>query len=395
MKRIQVFFLICSVLLMLSGCFANSLQTIPSAPPVATQPATTATTLPATIPVPDSTLSQQFPYPLSAISLPSYKDTQLAADGKGLFEYIYQTIDVSTKDPDINRQVIIDFLNKTDFTGSAAESVYHAAQSAYDGQENWEAYKYSVRYSVPRIDQNILSLYATSIYYDGAPQSGTVAQSMNYDLLNGNCLALRNVLIPDFDSATICELIIDGFDSAITEDFYSDYAYVIYDLFSTNIPVENWYLSTAGLCFFFNPGEVAPYSEDIPVSTIPYSELTGILRDEYFPAEIPAYNGIPTLRRMDNIGSSAFESVAELILAEDAQFYCLTTDGTVTDIRLFSGTWVSSTDFVPEATIFAAQALTETTALFISCEEEMLSNICIQYTSAGQVYSKPITEIIS
>ena len=396
MKRISRIILACMLLLTLTGCFDNPIQPLPTAPSAATQPNVTTSTQPTVQTDPTQIQEQEpFPYSFTAVSMPIYVDTHMAADGKAIFQYIYQTLELVSQDPEVSRQVILDYLNANDFSGSAAEEIYHAAQNAYTGQEEWQKYLYATRFDIPRIDQSILCLYGMSNYFDGAPQSGSVAHSMTFDLLHGQVLTLRQLLVPDFDSGRLCELILEGFQPEATEFFCTDYAYVIYDLFSTNIPINNWYLSDDGLCFYFNPGEIAPYSEDIPVSTVPYTALGGILQDAYFPPEIISYSGTPTLKKQDTSITPEFDSLAELILAEDAQYYCLQTAGTVTNLKLLSGYWENDTIFVPEATIFAAQALTDHTALLISCTDDALDKICIQYTSSGEEYTKPIKDIIS
>jgi len=49
-------------------------------------------------------------------------------------------------------------------------------------------------------------------------------------------------------------------------------------------PAQNIALTDQGLLVKYNPYEVAPYSFGQPELLLPYSELRGILRPDYLPA---------------------------------------------------------------------------------------------------------------
>ena len=337
---------------------------------------------------------QVYPYSLSAVSLPIHNYTLFSSDGTPIFQYIYQTMSFVSRDSEISDAIIVDYLNRIDFNGSAAESVYQAAQNAYTGQSDWQKFFFSQQFHVERIDQSITSIFGTNIYYDGAPQSGLVAASLTYDMLHGRYLSLKQLLVSNYDSAALCDLIVNGFTAEQISTFYPDYIDVIYDQFSSNIPVENWYLSGDGLCFYFNPGEIAPYSEDIPVSTIPYQSLTGLMQESYFPPETTDYSGTPKFNKLATDETPQFGQIIELVMAEDAPCYSLCANGTILHVRLYSGYW-DDQQFIPEATLFAAQAITDTTALLLTCVDESLDNIYITYESAGQLYQFPLSELLS
>lgn len=391
------------LLLLITACFCLSLNACFTDAPYASEPENNSTaqtpgqTQPTSEPsAPTTTPEQQpYPYPMAAISLPLMESTRHAGDGKPIFTYSFQTMTLVIPDLDAAKSITVDYLNETDFSGSAAEAVDKAAQTAYTGQADWTEYFYRNLYTPTRMDQSILSLYGTKTYYDGAPHSTVVAQGLTYDLLHGTPLTLRQLLVSNFDSAALCSLITRHFDAAQTEYFYPDYAVVIEDMFSTNVPVEDWYLSEDGLCFFFNPGEIAPYSEEIPVSTIPYSELNELLQEAFFPAESVAFWGEPILKALGASEIPQFDHIVEVIVDAQAPRYCLSTNGTIQNLRIHLGSWDSNGTFTPETTIFAAQALTDGTAALLQCPADWIEKLCITYESGEQQYTVSAKTLLS
>ncbi len=352
---------------------ATTLPQIPST----TEPSISETTYP----------NLEYPYPMAAVSLPVVANTRTASDGTPIFTYTFQTMSLVIPDPSAASSITVDFLNRTDFGGSAAETVDQAAQAAYSGQSDWSEYFYHHLYTPTRLDQSVLSLYGTKTYFDGASHTTLVAEGLTYDLMHGTVVTLQQLLVPGYDSANLIQLIVANFNNEEAKSFYPDYADVILDMFSTNVPVEDWYLTDDGLCFFFNPGEIAPYSEEIPVSTIPYEALNGLLQDAFFPAEFAVFYGEPKLTALATQPLPEYDHIAELIADHEGSRYCLTTDGTIQNLRLRLGEWNDLGDFSPTATIFAAQALTEHTALLLQISEDWIDKLCISFESGGKPVS--------
>lgn len=401
MKRLIFLAVAACLCLSMTACITNE-PYIPASDPAYTSgttgPVQTAPAAEVTSPTAD-TVSQPtysadpYPYPLTAVSLPVHEDSRYAEDGKELFRYSYQTMSLITQYPDAAYEITIDFLNQTDFSHSAAQSVDQAAVAAYDGQSDWTPYFYSVEYAPTRIDQAILSLSGRISYYDGAPHSNTVAKGLTYDLVHGSVLSLPQLLVPNYDSAALTDLICRYFPAESSEHFYPDYYDVILDMFSTNIPVEGWYLSTEGLCFFFNPGEIAPYSEEIPVSMIPYSELSGLLQDAYFPAELAEYYGRPVFSQISPEDITDGDIIAELILDQEGSYYRLCCLGTVQNLTIKAGS-CNATEFTEQVTLFASQALSVEESVIICATEEQIDQLCISYFSGSQLLQNSPKELI-
>lgn len=397
MKRFVSALAVVCLVLLLTACFQEE-PYLTEAKPLPTNAPTSVQTQPTTeVTVPTATIPNQqpYPYPMAAVSLPLSEDTEKAADGKTIFTYTYQTMALTVPDPSVGGSVASDYLNRFLSTCTAAVTIEKGAQSAYSGQENWIPYFYRDIYTPTRLDQSVLSFFVSKTYYDGAPHSNIVAHGVNYDLLHGTPLMLREILVPNYDSAALCKLIIKYFDHSQSEYFYPDYDIVIEDMFSTNIPMEDWYFTNEGLCFFFNPGEIAPYSEEIPVSTIPYAELLGLLQDSYFPAETVLFYGTPVLKALGDGQIPEFDQIAEVIVNSEAPRYCLSVDGTIQNVRILVGNRSADGTFAAEATIFAAQALTDSTASIIQISSDQLDLLMIEFDSGGEHYSVPVSQLLS
>ena len=50
-----------------------------------------------------------------------------------------------------------------------------------------------------------------------------------------------------------------------------------------HVSSASWYFSDTGMHFYFSPYEIAPYVVGEVDIEIPYAELRGILKEEYFP----------------------------------------------------------------------------------------------------------------
>jgi hypothetical protein len=176
---------------------------------------------------------------------------------------------------------------------------------------------------------------------------------------------------------------------------YSDYAYVVSELFTTNKPVENWYFTANGLCFYFAPYEIAPYSAGTIIAEIPYSELTGLLKDEYFPAESIEYLGKLQMDHFQDVDQSKIDQFAELVLDSNGVQYILQTTGCLKDICIELGTWYSEDNFTPECTVFFASELCSSDAVMIQLDPDMAQGVRITYTSEDTVFTADLKSILS
>ena len=390
MKKIIAALLCINLLLLFSGCFTEMPQptaetTLPTHPTETIPPESTEETQPLIIE----------DIPLQAFSAPIVTYEHRASDGATLFSYSFQNISLILEDPQIADAIVIDLLNYIDYENAVVQSILSDAKDAYSGQKDWSAYTYSTLFSPERFDQSILSLYGVQVMYNGSPRPTTSHLSVTYDLLSGRPLALTDILENNFSADDLSQCITNALGSLADQGMlYSDYAYVVSELFSTNRPVENWYFSDSGLCFYFAPYEIAPYSAGTIIAEVPYEALTGILLDAYFPEEHIHYPGTLFAQSFQDADTSRFQRFAELILSEDAAEYLLYTDGCLRNVRIEIGVWMDDSSFLPQATIFAADALSDRDGLMIQFEAEMPQDLCITYEENGEPISMDLKDFI-
>ena len=116
---------------------------------------------------------------------------------------------------------------------------------------------------------------------------------------------------------------------------------------------------------------------------MPYAQLSGILKDDYFPAEEIPYWGNAIFSDFDQTDVSQFHQFAEVVSDASAEQRLFYTDGALLNVRLEIGTWEGDS-FTPEAVIFAAEALSCETALVVQFSNSDLSRLRLSYVSGGE-----------
>ena len=372
--------------LLATGC-ANeaSVPTTNSTIPVTTGSLPTETTMQTEpVEIPD--------LPLLAFSAPVQTQNHYAEDGTLLFTYAYQDISLILEDPQIADDIAIDLLNYVDYENSSAKRILSDAQSAYDGQEDWISFAYSTFFSPARFDQGVLSLYGTHSTYSGSPRSVTTGTSISYDLLSGRQLSLTDILVKDYSADTLSQLITNALTPLSEQGLlFSDYAYVVSELFTTNRPVDSWYFSESSLCFYFAPYEIAPFSSGTITAEIPYSALIGLLKEEYFPAEISEFSGSHYVLSFQDAKLEQFDQFAELVLEENGKQYLLYTDGCLQNLRIELGSRLDDGSFHPEAAVFSAPTLCAGNGIVIHASEETIHSLQITYKDGNSTVTVDIS----
>lgn len=371
MRKLLPYMLIVCLLLTLSGC--------KPLPPEPTQPATE--NVPNTEYIPQSFLT--------AVSVPAVTESVRAEDGTVIFNYTHQSMSLTLQDPDVADKVIIDFLGRADGMRETAENILTIAKSEYTSSAaNWIPYICSILYEPTRIDAGVLSLNGTIVTFNGSAHPEQASISANYDLLTGDVLTLASILAPEVTSDGFCQLTLDALAEIAEENYlYSDYEDTVRQRFSQDSSTdEAWFFSETGICFYFSPYEIAPYASGIITVEVPYSKLTGILHDEYFPAEQDAVTGTIIGQRLQDANMDNFQSITELVLDEGGEMALLYTQSMVQDVRIDVGTWDPSGDiFTKTYTAFAADSLSVGEAIMVeSLIPDTMPNLRISYQSGEQ-----------
>ena len=381
-------FVLCAALAFsAAGCTAA-----PTPTTVTTQPTTEETTAETTLESTTTSFidpSVTYHAPMAAVSLPVVTQSSKASDGTTLFSYTYQNMTLFLQDAPVADAVILDFLNRMDDFHTSAKQLQSEAASAYTGQTDWESYSFSLLYQPMRFDAMVLSLMGTESIFDGYDRNNSANLSITYDLLTGNALGIRDILVADYSAEKLVELIIDGLSQYEKDELlFPDYKELISDMFFTNRPAENWYLAQDGLYFYFSPYEVGPYSSGTLVSKIPYDALGGLLKDSYFPAESVVFSGTPVITVGSTTEAADIGHFAELVIEEGGKENLLYADGTILNVRIESGFWSSDGSFTPNATIFAATSISKGDGVMILCDD--LSHYLLTYETMGQVVTVPL-----
>ncbi len=366
MKRCVAALLVCSYILFLSGCRNEPVPDNTAASGSTSTDSTTVVHTPAEF-------TQK---PMYSVSLPPLMATETAEDGTTLLNVATQNISLVLPAPEVADQIILDFLNRMDALTQQTQSTLESAKQAYKTAAAWNPYLLQLQLAPMRLDSGVLSLYGSKVSYTGGAHAAYLGESVTYDLLTGKILSLSDIMRTEVTTDTLCTLIAQSLkDLESTSNLFTTYTDSIPQLFSKGIAgCENWYLTDAGLCFYFDPYEIAPFSSGIITSLIPYSLLTGILQDAYFPAEMDFTAGTVNTVLFPKADLENFNQISELILTENSTKALLYTTETVYNVRIFSAEKNDSN----VQTVFSAYTLTPGDGIMLEAAYSEL-DLCLSY----------------
>ncbi len=323
--------------------------------------------------------------PLISVSMPVITETLKSDDGTVLCNYIYQDMAIIFPDPDIADKVYIDFLNRVDATRTTADALYADANSAYTTSDSWTPYLCQYTYAPSRIDQSVLSMFGTYATYNSIGRPDVVYLGLTYDLITGDELTLSNILSEGASTDALIDLVVAALEVQKEEKFLDEnFAQTVEENFSgTYGEYNSWHFTQTGLVFFFSPYEIAPYASGVITVQIPYEELTGIIKDDYFPAERDSAKGKLYCQNFADTNPDSFTKFTELIADKNAEQSVIYTDKAVYNVRVERGSWSASGEhFIPQYTLFAAASLTPGDAFLIQAAiPDGKSDLRITYTT--------------
>ena len=325
--------------------------------------------------------------PFTAVSLVPTEHTE-QADNTTLYRCSSQNMALVMNDHAVADAIMQDFAQRNSQRLTTIEAALKAASEDYTGQADWNTYFCDTLYDTMRLDQMALSFAATETYFDGTPLSGQNMFSLSYDMQTGIFLSLKDIMMPDYSADVLVDCILEALSDK-ADILYDDYADSISAMFSTNTPVENWYFTNSGLCFYFNPYEIAPHNKGTILAEIPYAALADTLKDSYFPAETVEFNGSVSMSALDTTDISTTSQFAEAVLDSAGSQYVILPVGTVLNLKVETGTWTKNGTFVSETTVFATEALTEGNALLLQLQPEALGTLCITYQTGSEIVTTP------
>ena len=399
MKKTLCLLLCIGMLLTLASCgwFGNTEPSTDTTTP-STQRPTDSTVPPTSSPTEPSAPSNDVPkLPMLSVSLPLIHELTTSSDQQEIFRYTFQDVALNLSDPAVAKAVTLDLLQRMDSNAQSVANLEAQALKDYTPGSQWIPYYYETIYTPTRIDQTILSLSGLHTSYDGKAHPSYSASSATYDLLTGKYLSVSDILSGSADAVkTLSDALIEALDKVASEhSLFTGYQDIIRDTFSVDLNRHYaWYFTSEGICFYFSPYEIAPNSAGIIEVTVPYSKLTGVLKDAYFPVEQPKVPSSLSAGWFSQTALTGFTRFSELISHPDARRSLLWTDSAIYDIRLEQGRWDANTNqFLSEGCVFAASCMMDTDALTLRCElSDSTPTLRLTYVSDGKVQSCYITQ---
>ena len=326
--------------------------------------------------------------PMITVSVPVISSDTSASDGTVIFRAVTQNMQLVMQDPDVADRIIVDFLNRIDQVAATHEETVQQAKSAYLPSDSWVPYLSSITYAPQRIDQSVLSLYGNNVHYTGSAHAIVAPCAANYNVITGDVLTLGSIITDENALAQLCDLTIQSLTDVKEEKYlYDGFEDMVRNRFGTDESYdENWYFSTNGLCFYFDPYSIAPYSSGIVVAEIPYEALPGIIDDAFFPPEQEDHSGKIMIANATEVDMSQFARISEVVLKPEAPMYVVYTDTSVQNVRIT----MTDAELGNSYTVFAAQFLSTGDAVVVQTNANLFHRLDIIYQSDGQTVTMPL-----
>lgn len=329
---------------------------------------------------------------LSSIATPIVSESFYDKDGSLLLEYIYQNVFLIYSDAAVADALYLSMINAMDYSTGLQDTLSQAKDAYAENNKNWQPYKYSVLFDTMRIDQTVISIYG-EITVETNEQS-TMQVSSSYSLIDGKYLTFEDIQGKSYHYYTLLELINAKLRASYpTDQLFEDYQNTIGTQLRSK-DYTNWFFTETGLSFFYLPMEIAPNSEGTIVVEVPYSELEGLLKDDYFPAEEYTTGGNMYAQLFSEADLFKYQQFAEVIQDSTGVEILLSTDGAVSDIRLELGNRnTSGNQFSPTATIFACDGISADSAIVVQCDlPDTMPVLRLTYVSEGVEHSQYISQ---
>ncbi len=326
----------------------------------------------------DIVISQR---PMVSVATPTVTETTTADDGSEIFHYTYPALNLVFQDAAIADKVVNHHRKRMAEHLAYAEDIRLSAVSAYRPGKDFMPYLYSLAYNPMRIDQGVLSIYGNCITYSGGAHPEHHGFGVNYDMVNGEVLTLGSILQHADKEDTLKDLLISSLDAIAKERNLSGYKDNVETRFAKDASFdEDWYFTPTGLCFFFSPYEIAPYSEGTIVVEIPYEKLSDIIAAEYFPGERVPYHGTVQEVAFADTDVSKFTQISEVVLESGSDMTLYYTDQAVLDFRILQMNPITGYTNI----VFATPYLTPGDAVLLETNKKTKKTLTVIYTDADQ-----------
>lgn len=176
-----------------------------------------------------------------------------------------------------------------EFVGEHLMVIEEFRQIAQDNNEEFSSAPIYAWHTKPRMlpaFNNIAQFAINSDFYTGGAHSTPNEQYLIFDMDLQSQIQLGDIIVKDKDG--------DLFDLA--QQFFKDYLKTELELKTEReikdyeeswafILPENFYFHEKGLVFVYQPYEIGSYAQGFIELTLPYENLTGIIRERYLPKQ--------------------------------------------------------------------------------------------------------------
>jgi hypothetical protein len=241
---------------------------------------------------------------------------------------------------------------------------------------------------VARGDKTVLSIVYTAYSFTGGVHGITSSFGENLNTATGTELKLADIA-SDSDAFTkFCA------DYIVELTKGSDYSDIIFNddykstVSSAVVADGSWYFSGDGVVFIADQYTLAAYAAGAFRFTVPYSKLTGLLKDEYMPASHSGKAGDMTIALTDNeIGDSTVGSIA---IDKDGQKFTLSAKGDIFDVKLSAIEFSEGADdFIENGAYLYFSALADGQSIGVqSVIPEGMPNLMVSWRNADGTASR-------
>lgn len=371
MKRLLSLFACAALIVGLAGCSEKpDFPTIPSTAPEVV------------IPSPPQSGSDT----IHAVVTPLVTENYVAEDGTLLSYRRYPNFQLFLGDSAVESAVSVDLQARLkDFLDTTAD-LQQLAQQDYSPNGAWYPYFATVSYVPTRVDSQVLSFHITNRSQTNEMHSAYASSAVTYDMKTGTTLILDDILLPDWSGELLAERICDTL-SDIADNLDPDYKAIIRQRFAKGAGGNTaWYFSDTGLCFYFDPYDIAPFFMGVVTAQIPYSQLSDLLRPEYLPAE-DSTSGEWSVEPWLPDSSERFSTVISMAANADGESVLLHPTADIYQVSVQVCPDAPSADS-PAYTLFTADCVQKGQALKITADFSAPGQtINITYHSGGSVQS--------
>lgn len=157
----------------------------------------------------------------------------------------------------------------------ALEELLDYAKQARSAGDTTLPYRLSIDYEITVCSATAISVVFRETRHTGESHDSIAQRTYNFSVASNSAFRLSGIFSSGLSGSQ--KKIYDAILSEIQANasaYYADYENLVY-FFDLE---DRWYFSENGLVLYFNPFELASYSAGILQFTIPYSDLTGLLK---------------------------------------------------------------------------------------------------------------------